>query len=241
MTATKTVSVCLARRHDPDQRIRCVTCGAPDSQAWQQFRSIRLGGPFLSWRGNPDFALPCSAKSRSKYASPQRRSADDHIYRFATRGQLDSPAEWKSKRRETTFEVGYITSFGPLPSLAMQSQIDDVRRRIEVLRGSRYYQLIKMRQSWPVWKDLATVHLLQFRGMILFADLQREIPVQRFIPDATRLRYESALTNPNDIARMFLYREFARRPRSGNSTETLGMAAIYFPDIGAVNAPTSVA
>ena len=64
------VGVRLARRHGPDNRIRCVTCGEPDSQAYQQFRSIRVGAPFYLGIAIPTLLAHAPRKDRVIAAIP---------------------------------------------------------------------------------------------------------------------------------------------------------------------------
>jgi ATP-dependent helicase YprA (DUF1998 family) len=230
-----TVSICLARRHDPDQRIRCVTCGAPDSRAWQQFRSIRLGGPFYL-----GVAIPTLLSHAPPHPDRNTRRPRDGRQMITFTDSRQGTARFAS-RMELEASRNYVRSwvYHKLWSVAQfgdANQIEEVRLRIQVLRDN----------GLPVEQDEMELARLEALGdgasasvpwNNLVADLQQEIPVRRFIPDATRLRYESALVDPSDIARMFLYREFARRPRSGNSTETLGMAGIHFPEIDRIAAP----
>ncbi len=62
-------------------------------------------------------------------------------------------------------------------------------------------------------------------------------PVEKFIREATQLRYPRALTEPQQIAEMLLAREFLRRPTFGVSLETLGLVSLTFPAIQPLLAP----
>jgi DEAD/DEAH box helicase domain-containing protein len=64
------VGIRLARRHDPDNRIRCVTCGEPDSQAYQQFRAIRVGAPFYLGVAIPTLLAHAPGRDRGNAVIP---------------------------------------------------------------------------------------------------------------------------------------------------------------------------
>ena len=67
--------------------------------------------------------------------------------------------------------------------------------------------------------------------------LSKQSPIKMFIGDSTKLRYEESSLEPRQFAEMFLLREFVRRPRGGNSLETLGLVSIHFPALESLVPP----
>lgn len=234
----ESIGVCLARRHDPDNRIRCVTCGSPDSQSWQQFRSIRLGAPFYL-----GVAIPTLLSHTPPYSDLRDRLPHDGRQMITFTDSRQGTARFAS-RMEIEAERNFVRSWiyhrlWSKAKIVDPNEVNDLRKTVDKLRGIPGLESLAREQADKLQKleAMSGTPSASVAWNDLVADLQREIPVQRFIPDATRLRYQHALTDPNQIARMFLYREFARRPKTGNSTETLGMASIHFPGIESAGAP----
>jgi hypothetical protein len=233
------VGLRLARRHDPDNRIRCVTCGEPDSQAYQQFRSIRVGAPFYLGVAIPTLlthapekkrvngAVPCNGRQLITFTDSRQGTA-----RFAARMEFEA---------ERNFVRSFV--YHKLWSLSRSEKpidLDKLRDEVIKLRPvAATIGLESLLQEKEEQLTKAERNINTPKGSVNWIDLIHALsktePVAYFLPDSTAARYRYSLNDPSKISEMLLLREFARRPRTGNSLETLGLASIHFPRLeGAV-------
>ena len=231
----------FAMRHGPNLRVRCVTCGETDSPAWPQFRPMRVGSPFYLSVAIPSMLEHTPAMENSHECPSQGRQmisftdSRQGTARFASRTQIGA-------ERNFVRSFIYHTLWSRV-TLGDPAAVASLREEVEALRVAAEAQpvLKTMVEQREADLQLAEANLGSPVAAISWADMVTAIegtkPVRQFLPDSTTERYSSALTDPRDIAEMFLYREFARRPRFGNSTETLGMASFHFPAIESLTAP----
>lgn len=235
------IGIRLARHHEPDHKIRCVTCGEPDSQVYQQFRGFRIGAPFYLGIAIPTLLSHAPANTKPGDSRPYEgrqlitfTDSRQGTARFAARMEFEA-------------ERNYVRSFIYHNLWALTRNNDGVD--IEKLRGEveRLRSVAKAAglQSFLDEKELqlrkAEQNLNSSRACIQWNDLVEALrntdPISHFLPEASRERYSLAMNNPRALAEMLLFREFLRRPRSGSSLETLGLASLHFAELESAEAP----
>ncbi|MCA9130470.1 MAG: DEAD/DEAH box helicase, partial [Planctomycetales bacterium] len=235
------VRIRLARRHDPDHRIRCVTCGEPDSQAYQQFRSVRVGAPFYLGVAIPTLLSHAPGKEKATAALPYEgrqlitfTDSRQGTARFAARMEFEA---------ERNFVRSFV--YHKLWSLSRRDKpvdIDKLRDEVLKLRPvAASIGLESLLQEKEEALNRAETSANAPKGSIgwneLIEALSKTDPVAYFLPESTRARYSQALSDSKKISEMLLLREFVRRPRTGNSLETLGLASIHFNKLETANPP----
>ena len=233
----------MASRHEKKNRLQCVMCGETDALKPPQFMPVRVGAPFYLGVGIPTLLEHAPENTKAKSDRPfqgrQIISFTDSrqgTARFATRMQLEAERNYL---RSAVYHK--LWSSLCIPTDAEIARVRDEHDALE--------QALRVRESQALSGLLNTkkAELLDLEGKrqrpnssIGWADmvvhLMGDDPVRQFVPDATRLRYLKALTSPQQVASMFLYREFARRPRFGSTLETLGLASLCFPQLDKLEA-----
>lgn len=243
----RAIGIRLARRHEPNHKIRCVTCGEPDSQVYQQFRGFRVGAPFYLGIAIPTLLSHAPANFKSGDSRPYEgrqlitfTDSRQGTARFAARMEFEAERNyvrsfiyhslWSLCRDKERGETDRLRNIEKLrsdverlrpvaQSLGFQSILDE--KELELRKAE---QSVLSSQACIGWSNLVEA-------------LQKTDPVSHFLPEASRARYSEAMHNPRALAEMLLLREFLRRPRSGNSLETLGLASLHFPALDAADAP----
>ena len=231
----QSVEVRLARLHDPDNRIRCVTCGEPDSQAYQQFRSIRVGAPFYLGVAIPTLLAhaPTREKASAKLPYDGRQlitftDSRQGTARFAARMEFEAERNfvrsfvyhklWSQTRQEQPVDLeklrDEVTKLRPVAaSIGLEAMLQEKEHALK-----RAEESVNTPRSSIKWSDLVET-------------LSKTDPAAYFLPESNRARFSLSLSDPTLISEMLLMREFVRRPRTGNSLETLGLASIHFPQL----------
>ncbi|EDL62312.1 hypothetical protein PM8797T_28329 [Gimesia maris DSM 8797] len=238
----RTASFLFALPEPDTGSLRCVACGGRDSDRWQQFSTIRLGGPFYLGVSIPILLSHAPVHQDQTKKKPfegrQMISFTDSrqgTARFAVRMQRESEINyvrsfiyhklWSLAKSVDSAEL--IRLEGTVASLEKVASTSPELQQLYQEKLQKLNQL-KSQQDTPqatiAWSDLSSA-------------LAKEPAVEFFIRESTRQRYLSAIHEPNELAEMFLFREFLSRPRRKNSLETLGLASIWFPAIEACDPP----
>lgn len=243
-TASDLVSASIASREEKRNRLRCVKCGEHASSHWHQFRPLRVGSPFYLGVTIPamlSHTPPHTDKrSRRPYEGRQMITFSDSrqgTAKFAARMQFEA-------------ERGYVRSFiyhwlWKNLELVTEGEVEDKRRVVEALEKNAANQPILQSVLNEQQKELLELEAkLQSPTVVLPWDeairvISETIPVSLFIPSSIRARYSEAISDPRKLAEMYLFREFARRPRNGSSLETLGLVSLTYPSIEGLDAPTA--
>lgn len=236
------VGLRLARRHDPDNRIRCVTCGELDSKAYQQFRSIRVGAPFYLGVAIPTLLAHAPRKDRVNAAIPYDgrqlitfTDSRQGTARFAA--QMEFEAERNFVRSFVYHKLwSTVTRVDP-------ANLDQLRKVVETLRRMAKVDTFMQPTLDEKERELREAETSSNlpSSTISWPDLVKSLsttpPAKYFLPESSSARYRKTISDPEKISSMLLLREFARRPRSGNSLETLGLAAIHFKSLESATPP----
>jgi DEAD/DEAH box helicase domain-containing protein len=229
----------LATRDEDLGRLRCVECGELDTGTPPLFFPMRVGPPFYLGVSIPillEHTPPFSGPSASRpFEGRQLISFTDSrqgTARFASRMQIES---------ERSYLRSYIYHklWSEVQNPPSEESIAKKRLEVETLSTIPDLREMYLREADNLRKmeSLIRVPYATIPWSTMIAVLANEAPVSNHISDANRLRYSTSLTDSHDVATMLLLREFARRPRFGNSIETLGLASLNFLGIEALEAP----
>ena len=234
-----TVSLRIAQRDPRFSHHRCVTCGERSSAARMLFQPIRVGAPFYLGIAVPTLLAHAPAHKDQKIRKPfdgrQMITFSDSrqgTARFASRMQFEAERSYVRSfiyhKLWSRVEVGDPANakmlemqIGQLESMAnMKSVVEGLQTQLDA-------EMQRLQDPFAAitWSDMV-------------ADLARSVPVSQFIPNSSEARYRPSRLQPEEIAEMFLFRELARRPKRGNTLETLGLASLVFPKILGLSAPT---
>ena len=218
--------------------LRCACCNTVESDDGRVFKRAILGSPFLMGNIVPEMLRHVPASSPSSMAGRRLITFTDSrqgTARFSARLQLDAERRW-------TRSVVYRHLIKQAPeteiiSPEIQAEIEKYEaKRLESLDDEFVLEMIDERlaelrdgggsKSEPVsWNDLVSlfsetdeIRLLsghgEFRDDMLPGEYaQREVDFD----------------SPKALARLFLLREFARRPLNSNNLESLGLVRIVYP------------
>ena len=235
----ETVSVRIAQRDPKFNDHRCVTCGERASAARMLFQPVRVGAPFYLGIAVPTLLSHAPAHKDQKVRKPfdgrQMITFSDSrqgTARFASRMQFESERSyvrsfiyhklWSKVESGDAAKVQELEGqIAQLEKMAnMESVVDGLRVQLESEN-----QKLEQPVAAITWDDMV-------------ADLARAVPVSQFIPSSSEARYRPSRLQPDQIAEMFLFRELARRPKRGNTLETLGLASLNFPKLESISAPS---
>ncbi len=206
----------------------CPCCGGGSARR-QLFRGIRLGGPFFV--GTAGNVLLDAAPAHRQ--STQRRPHDGRqlitftdnrqgTARFAASWQQDAERNFARARiwhrlqerkeaRDHACLAAEIAQYEALPPALLTGML--AQRLAELC-----HQRDALSSSDPVaWADMRDR---------LAALLQEELELRQFWRER-----EPRFAEPRELAALYLYTEFIRRPMRANNLETLGLAALRFPAI----------
>lgn len=218
-----------------EDQLTCPECGGHHGLGKLMFRPARLGAPFLLMQVIPtvlefcpdgDDALNKPLRGRRMITFTDSRQG---TARMAATLQRDSE---RNSLRSAVYR-SLAAAQTPANNLA-----PDLLQQIRMLKGMNNPQLaptIAMleqkvaAESAPkvitfeaLAKQLAMHDMDIWRWALSY---YREINPAQFEGDAGAL----------ELARLFLFREFSRRPKRGNSLETLGLVAVQYPKLDRVN------
>ena len=219
-------------------RLQCPVCAADGPARNGQFWSARLGAPFLlggilptlleyAPDGEDHANHPCrgrrlltfndSRQGTARMAANLQQTAERNrvrglVYHLALQhGRTQAGAQAQVLQAEIDTLSG-IAATTPNPVL-------------DALIARKREELVALQQPIPIaFAELATKLANQGRDFSTMLDHYRRL---------TRGTFSEA-SGPVELARMFLVREFGRRPRRLNSLETMGLVAVRYPNLDQV-------
>ena len=218
--------------------LRCACCNTVESDEGRVFKRAILGSPFLMGNIVPEMLRHVPATSPSSMAGRRLITFTDSrqgTARFSARLQLDAERRW-------TRSVVYRHLIKQAPeavgiSPEKQAEIEEYEKKRlqhlddEFVREMVDAKLAQLRgdnepKSKPVsWSDL--VNVFTETDEIRLLSGHGEFP-DDMLPGEYAQREED-LDSPKALARLFLLREFARRPLNSNNLESLGLVRIVYP------------
>ena len=217
---------------------QCGACAATSGKAGSILRPLRFGAPFLIGNAAPvllEGVAPRSVEEIARHRPPaggrQLLSFTDSrqgTARFAA--NLQSNAERSFVRGAIYHAIQGTLAFKPDPA-----KIEELQAEIAALEGLGLPALQGVIAKHKA--ELADL-LAPAKGGLTWGDMRSrlaQMPEVNYwmakVWGEREIRYR---TDATAFAQFLMLREFNRRPRRGNTTETMGLARLRFPAIEAV-------
>ncbi|WP_419620680.1 DEAD/DEAH box helicase [Thiolapillus sp.] len=239
-------SLHLLVQEDAGEGLNCPSCGAKESSKNWVFRHGRLSAPFLlgnilptlleyapdgnkpldhPYRGRRLLSFTDSRQGTARMAAKLQLEAERNrvrglVYHLAL--QKKEGGGGQDKKRLEDDVAALEKAFEMSPNTALENMIAEKREALAQLDNLR-----------PIaFDDLARALSQQTRDMRFIRQNYRRYSPDTFAHD----------TGDFTLARMFLVREFGRRPKRANNLETMGMVAICYPTLDTISeVPSQVA
>ena len=229
--------------NDDHDGLRCACCEKVEKQTGTNFKRAILGAPFLMGTVVPTMLEHAPGKSDDVKDLRGKRmitftDSRQGTARFSAKMQLDS---------ERNFVRSYV--YHRLATISEQNELDeDIKGIIEALKSMgktdneimnavpKYRDALKNTASVS-WFDLVEQLSNTDEVQLLSGAIEDELTDEQKdqLQTGEYERKAPQLSDPKNLARLFLYREFARRPKTQNSLETMGLVALTYPAINAIN------
>jgi DEAD/DEAH box helicase domain-containing protein len=228
--------------NDDHDGLRCACCEKVEKQTGANFKRAILGAPFLMGTvvptmleyapGKSDDVKDLRGKRMITFTDSRQGTA-----RFSAKMQLDS---------ERNFVRSYV--YHRLANLNAQSELDESNKDIvealktfgktdeEIMSAVPAYRDFLSNTASITWFDLVEqlsgTNEIQLLSGAIESELSDELKDQ--LQTGEYANKASEFSDPKNLARLFLYREFARRPKTQNSLETMGLVSLSYPAIDAI-------
>lgn len=217
---------------DDNGRLTCPSCGAHHGNGRLMFRAARMGAPFLMmqvvpslleycadgddpqgmpWRGRRMITFTDSRQGTARAAAALQREAERNCVRSLVYRRVMAGASQKD----------------PDAAAAAQKKLEKYRAfndpELDDLIADLEATLSKATRPEPIaFGDLAGYLALHEEDIRRWAlSYYRDLSPQEFGAESGAL----------ELARLFLFREFGRRPKRANTLETLGLVAVNYPKL----------
>lgn len=228
----------LLAREESDGQLQCPLCATDGTVGNGQFWSARLGAPFLLGGILP--TLLEYAPDGEDYANHPCRGRRLLTFNDSRQGtaRMAANLQQTAERNRVRGLVYHLTLQHGRSKSGVQTET--LRAEIETLRGiaattpnpilvaliaQKREELYRLQQPTPIaFAELATVLANQGRDFSTMLDHYRRLTSGTF----------GEASGPVELARMFLVREFGRRPRRLNSLEAMGLVAVRYPNLDRV-------
>jgi DEAD/DEAH box helicase domain-containing protein len=209
---------------------RCARCGQRETERSPLFRSVRLGAPFYLGIAVPAILERLQANRSEKRPAGGRRlltfsdSRPGAAY-FAARAQLE--AERMFVRAFVYHQLwAEVRPADPQKEQQLLHQIEQLRALKDPLFSPTIEKLQTDLDQLRARASGASIKWNRMKDLLAGSDAVRE-----WMPKGLNSRYAPANFNGLEMARLCLFRELVRRPKRQNSLETLGLAALRYPDL----------
>ncbi|MBU3917178.1 helicase C-terminal domain-containing protein, partial [bacterium] len=219
--------------------LSCPCCGKTEQRRFNTFRPARLGAPFLlnnvvptllesapigkgiesegPFNGKRLITFTDSRQGTARFAAKMQQNAERNYIRSSLYHHVSSEADSSINLEGIEEKQKQIDTLTPLVKTSpdLQPILEDL------IRQKKAYSQLKLgRLSWQNAKER----------------LADDSKIWKFIKEHWA-DYSSDLNDSSEIARLFLYREFARRPKWQNNAETLGLLSLRYPKIDTLKEP----
>lgn len=230
------IKIFYTMAHDQSD-LRCACCNTPEKEEGKVFKRAILGAPFLMGNIVPEMLRHVPTESPTEMAGRRLITFTDSrqgTARFSARLQLDSERRW-------TRSVVYRH--------LLSNSVDAVGLSEEDLAKIRKFEELK--KSSPEFADFADQQIAEISSKTTVKS--KPIPWTEMInvlagrPEIRLLSgngeyredqlpgeyadREESLDSAKALARLFLLREFARRPLNSNNLESLGLVKTAYPKL----------
>lgn len=219
-------------------KLTCPECGGYHGQGKLMFRAARLGAPFLLMQVIPTMLEFCpdgddplnkplrgrrmitftdSRQGTARMAAALQRDSERNTLRAAVYQRLACRSDAMS---DPAYEK-LLTEIAECEQDYAETGLPRFKTRLD----SKKLELSQFK-SQPVSFEALAKQLANLEDDIRQWALKyyREINPEQFSGDTGAL----------ELARLFLFREFSRRPKRGNSLETLGLVSVQYPKLDRV-------
>ena len=226
-------------------RMECPECGGHHENDQQQFRRAMLGAPFMLGQIIPTLLEYCPDIDPKIAKSLERPMRGRRMITFTDSRQgtarmaakLQQDAERNRLRGLVYFRAVTTPVDAPIDVAKLQTEIDQLRSCNSPVLSDQIKDkeaaLSAAQQPKPV----------PFKEMRSWLETNEE-DIKHWIHDYYADRDPNAFAGSNgleNLGKLLLTREFARRPARANSLETLGMIAVHYPKLEKINqAPASL-
>ena len=218
--------------------LRCACCNTVESDEGRVFKRAILGSPFLMGNIVPEMLRHVPAVSPSSMEGRRLITFTDSrqgTARFSARLQLDAERRWtrsvvyrhliEQLPGSTGIDAKTQDEIDKLEDLKAKTEgnddvLDFVNNKLAELRGG-----VNATPTAVTWTDLVNLfsELNEIRLLSGHGEFRDDM-----LPGEYAQR-EEGLDSPKALARLFLLREFARRPLNSNNLESLGLVRIVYP------------
>ncbi|GAD79748.1 DEAD/DEAH box helicase [Vibrio ezurae] len=232
-------------QNDRDDGLRCAHCHGVENVPNTQFKRALLGSPFLMGSLVPAMLRHIPGNNSDDLKGKRLITFTDSrqgTARFSAKMQLDSERNWT---RSQVYKTAVLEAGG----LDLPEELKKIKDSIEVMRENKFpedmiapleknylEQLKKIpskKVSWSELKErlstLPEIQLLSGAELDLLEGKALEKYDER-IPGEYRLRSE-LLSDADNLADLFLKREFSRRGKNANNLESMGLISLHYPAI----------
>ncbi|WP_274879836.1 DEAD/DEAH box helicase [Vibrio harveyi] len=232
-------------QNDRDDGLRCAYCHGVENVPNTQFKRALLGSPFLMGSLVPamlrhipgDNSDDLKGKRLITFTDSRQGTA-----RFSAKMQLDSERNWTRSQvyKTAVLEAGKLELTEELKekkaalkflksalpndenTIALEKQIDEGLKKLPTKKVS-WTELKERLSAFPEIQLLSGVELDMLEGKALEKYDER-------IPGEYRKRSE-LLSDADNLADLFLKREFARRGKNAHNLESMGLVCLHYPAI----------
>lgn len=222
-----------------EDQLTCPECGGHHGQGKFMFRAARLGAPFLLMQVIPtmlefcpdgDDALNKPLRGRRMITFTDSRQGTARmaaaLQRDAERNTLRSAVyQYLASRSDVSSSPAYLDLLNEIAEYEAD-YADTGSPRIKARLDSKKQELAQFKPQPVAFEELAkqlAMHEVDISRWALA--YYREINPAQFEGDTGAL----------ELARLFLFREFGRRPKRANSLETLGLVSVQYPKLDRVS------
>ncbi|MBI3149946.1 MAG: DEAD/DEAH box helicase [Betaproteobacteria bacterium] len=234
----------LLAQEEGEEGLSCPVCGSHTTRDERLFQASRLGAPFLL--GNilptlleyaPDGEKPADHPCRGRRLLTFNDSRQGTA-RMAAKLQQDAE---RNRVRGLVYHLTLQHGRGVAgaQAVAIENEIKTLEQIPESARNAALNELIENKR-----KELMK---LTRPSPIAFNDLAQYLANQGKDFDYMLAHYRriapgsfSDSSGPVELAKMFLVREFGRRPKRLNNLESMGLVAIRYPAIDSILLPDSI-
>ena len=232
-------------QNDRDDGLRCAHCHGVENVPNTLFKRALLGSPFLMGSLVPAMLRHIPSDNSDDLKGKRLITFTDSrqgTARFSAKMQLDSERNWT---RSQVYKNAVLES----GELDLPDDVRNLKTTIQVMRDNgvpeaviapmelNYITQLKKvpskKVSWTELKErlsaLPEIQLLSGAELDLLEGKALDKYDER-IPGEYRLRSE-LLSDANNLADLFLKREFSRRAKNANNLESMGLVRLYYPAI----------
>jgi len=212
---------------DETGRFVCPLCGGGESMLGDQFRSARVGAPFLLNVAIPtllehtpplDTSRPMDGRRIITFSDSRQGTA-----RFAVRSQLDSD---RNHARSVVYHQLLAAQRGATADLGMLE--DEIRALSAAPKSATIDRMIEERKRELEAAKNPTMRAVPWSTIA--EEIQHDTAIRSWAGDMwDEVSYGDV--RRAEIGDFYLLREFARRPRRESTLETMGLVALTYPDI----------